>query len=100
MSRFVRGEVDGVYRFRAEFENLISACPCGGIGRRVGLKIQSGLNLGASSSLAKGRYFGRFNKPPFLMQFITYILIFLFFLYSFFEILLNTSSKLIIGSNL
>lgn len=30
------------------------ACPCGGIGRRVGLKIRSGLNLGASSSLAKG----------------------------------------------
>ena len=30
------------------------ACPCGGIGRRVGLKIQSGFTLGASSSLAKG----------------------------------------------
>ncbi len=36
---------------RAEFKN-ITACSSGGIGRRVGLKIQSGLNLGASSSLA------------------------------------------------
>ena len=37
-------------------ENLINKmlCPCGGIGRRVGLKIQSGFTLGASSSLAKG----------------------------------------------
>ncbi len=34
----------------------MTACPCGGIGRRVGLKIQSGLSLGASSSLAKGSY--------------------------------------------
>ena len=57
MSRPRRGEVDAVYRFRnAEFENYISACPCGGIGRRVGLKIQSGFTLGASSSLAKGIY--------------------------------------------
>ena len=46
---------------RYRFENKITmiaclcgTCPCGGIGRRVGLKIRSGLNLGASSSLAKG----------------------------------------------
>ena len=56
MSRFMRGEVDVLPIPLQRNENLISACPCGGIGRRVGLKIQSGFTLGASSSLAKGNF--------------------------------------------
>ena len=56
MSRFMRGEVGVLPIPLQRNENLISACPCGGIGRRVGLKIQSGFTLGASSSLAKGNF--------------------------------------------
>ena len=52
----MRGEVDVLPIPLQRNENLISACPCGGIGRRVGLKIQSGFTLGASSSLAKGNF--------------------------------------------
>lgn len=35
---------------------LLIICSSGGIGRRVGLKIQSGSTLGASSSLAWSNY--------------------------------------------
>ena len=46
-----RGELDQSTDSAVGFENLILRSS-GGIGRRVGLKIQSGFTLGASSSLA------------------------------------------------
>ena len=41
---------------------FVMESPCGGIGRRVGLKIQSGFTLGASSSLAKGKFKKRLTE--------------------------------------
>ncbi len=59
---------------RYRFENKITmiaclcgTCPCGGIGRRVGLKIRSGLNLGASSSLAKGNLKKTYKSKSFFI---------------------------------